>query len=56
MMRITFGVGFWRMKIIQSNDPFLHSSSVFLHVQRFVGDLILINLHSGIPLECKQVI
>lgn len=44
------------MKTFYCNDPFLPSSSVFIHVHRFAGDLILINLHSGIPLEHKQVI
>lgn len=55
MMRIRFVLLVWRKKIFQCNDLFL-CSSVFVHVQRFVGNLILINLHSGIPLEHKQVI
>lgn len=39
------------MKIFHSKDLFVPTSGVYEHVQRFVVDLTLINLHSGIPLE-----
>ena len=56
MIKIQFGVRVLRRKTFQRNDLSLHSGSVFVNVQRFVGGLTLIYLHSGIPLECKQVI